>query len=131
MTNRKSTRRALTLSVISLLLCVAMLVGTTYAWFTDSVTSSNNIIKSGNLDIELEYWNGTKWVDVAGKSDILTNTLCFLLAVLGFCAHFNATLAVLKYTAHSLSVVDYLRTAGEIGGFDNVKQTVGRGFRVL
>ena len=75
MTKTRSTKKSLIMSVLSLLLCITMLVGTTFAWFTDSVTSQNNIIKSGNLDIELEYWNGTKWVDVAGKSDILTNTL--------------------------------------------------------
>ena len=75
MTNKKSTKRALLLSALSLLLCVSMLVGSTFAWFTDSVTSGNNIIKSGNLDIELEYWNGTAWTDVKGASDILSNTL--------------------------------------------------------
>ena len=72
---KKTTKRALLASVLALVLCVSMLVGTTFAWFTDSVTSSNNIIKSGNLDIVLEYWNGQAWVDVAGKSDIITNTL--------------------------------------------------------
>ena len=75
MTNAKTTKRALWMSVLSLLLCFTMLLGTTYAWFTDSVASANNVIKSGNLDIELEYWNGEKWVDVKDKSDILTNTL--------------------------------------------------------
>ena len=75
MTKKRSTRRALALSLISLLLCVSMFVGTTFAWFTDSVSSTNNIIKSGNLDIELEYWDGTAWVDVSGKADVLTNTL--------------------------------------------------------
>ena len=73
--SKKNTKRALIMSVISLLACVSMLVGSTFAWFTDSVTSANNIIKSGNLDIELEYWDGDEWVDVSGKSDILTNTL--------------------------------------------------------
>ena len=75
MSNKKTTKRAVGSSILALVLCFAMLLGTTYAWFTDSVTSANNIIKSGNLDIELEYWNGTEWVDVAGKSDILTNEL--------------------------------------------------------
>ena len=55
MTNRKTTRRALFMSVISLMLCCAMLVGTTFAWFTDEVTSVNNVITAGNLDVELEY----------------------------------------------------------------------------
>ena len=75
MTNAKSTKKALLMSVLSLVLCFSMLLGTTFAWFTDSVTSANNIIKSGNLDIELEYWTGTEWKTVEGASDILTNTL--------------------------------------------------------
>ena len=75
MTKKRSVKRALITSVISLFLCVAMLVGTTYAWFTDSATSANNVIKSGNLDVELEYWNGTEWKDITNKADILTNTL--------------------------------------------------------
>ena len=81
MTNTKSTKRALLASVMALLLCFSMLLSTTFAWFTDSVTSGNNIIKSGNLDIELEYAvfndDGTfkEWKDVKDASDILTNTL--------------------------------------------------------
>jgi len=74
MTN-KNTRRAFLASLMALLLCVSSLLGTTYAWFTDSVTSGNNVIKSGNLDIKLEYWDGDSWEDVAGKDDILTNEL--------------------------------------------------------
>ena len=75
MTNAKSTKKALLMSALSLLLCFSMLVGTTFAWFTDSVSSTNNIIKAGNLDIVLEYWDGDSWEDVAGRSDILTNSL--------------------------------------------------------
>ena len=75
MTNAKTTKRALGSSILALVLCFAMLLGTTYAWFTDSVTSSNNVIMSGNLDIELEYWDGDSWEDVAGQADILTNDL--------------------------------------------------------
>ena len=71
----KSTKKALLSSVLALFLCFTMLLGTTYAWFTDSVTSSNNIIKSGNLDVEFEYWDGASWIDVEGKTDILTNEL--------------------------------------------------------
>ena len=67
-------KSSLLTSAVALILCVAMLVGTTFAWFTDSVTSANNVIQSGNLDIVLEYWDGDSWEDVAGKSDILTNT---------------------------------------------------------
>ena len=53
MTKRRSTKNALISSVLALVLCFTMLLGTTYAWFTDSVTSATNIIAAGNLDIEL------------------------------------------------------------------------------
>ena len=59
MTNKRSTKRALIASVISLMLCFTMLMGTTYAWFTDSVASTNNIIQSGNLDVEMEWKDAT------------------------------------------------------------------------
>ena len=65
--NKKTAKRALRSSILSLLLCVSMLVGTTFAWFTDSVTSGSNIIKSGNLDIVLEYWDGDSWEDAEGR----------------------------------------------------------------
>lgn len=55
MTNKKNTRRALFTSIMSLILCCAMLMGTTFAWFTDSVTSDLNQINSGNLDVELYH----------------------------------------------------------------------------
>ena len=52
---RKATKRALFMSFVSMFLCFTMLLGTTYAWFTDSVTSATNQIVAGNLDVELEY----------------------------------------------------------------------------
>jgi len=55
MTNKKGTKRALLTSVLSLLLCCSMLIGTTFAWFTDEVKSGTNIIAAGNLDIELYH----------------------------------------------------------------------------
>ncbi len=75
MANAKTTKRALSTSIVALLLCFTMLLGTTFAWFTDSVTSENNIIKSGNLDITLEYYNGTEWKNVQDASDILAGDL--------------------------------------------------------
>ena len=59
MTKTKSTKRALLLSALSLLMCVSMLIGSTFAWFTDSVTSSGNIIKSGTLDVTMEWKDAT------------------------------------------------------------------------
>lgn len=56
MTNTKVTKRALLASILALVMCFAMLLGSTYAWFTDSVTSANNKITSGTLDVELYKW---------------------------------------------------------------------------
>lgn len=52
------TRHALLMSLTSLMLCVSMLFGATFAWFTDSVTSGVNRIVSGNLDVELYHNSG-------------------------------------------------------------------------
>lgn len=46
--NSKSTKRALLVSALSLVVCLAMLVGTTFAWFTDTATTGVNKIVSGN-----------------------------------------------------------------------------------
>ena len=59
MTQKKSTKRALLMSALALLMCVTMLVGSTFAWFTDSVISGNNIIKSGKLDVTMEWKDAT------------------------------------------------------------------------
>ena len=80
MTNAKSTKRALLTSVVSLILCFTMLLGTTFAWFTDSVTSNGNVIKSGTLDVEMHWTEGTndpaadttEWKD-ASKGAIFNN----------------------------------------------------------
>ncbi len=66
MFNKNGTKRAFLMSVLSLILCVSMFVGTTFAWFTDEVVSSNNIIKSGNLDAEM-WWSDdyASWNDAA------------------------------------------------------------------
>lgn len=74
---KNMTKRALLLSVLSLLLCVSMLVGSTFAWFTDSVTSAGNIIKSGNLDVEMLWADGTKAVPTedSGWTDASTGAI--------------------------------------------------------
>ena len=59
MKKMKSTKRALLTSALALLLCVSMLIGSTFAWFTDSVTSAGNIIKSGKLDVTMEWKDAT------------------------------------------------------------------------
>ena len=69
MTNSKSTKRALITSVIAIFMCVAMLVGTTFAWFTDTASTSVNKIQAGTLDIELQMKNSDgEWVSAEGKT---------------------------------------------------------------
>ncbi len=53
MNNAKTTRKALFTSIMALIICVTMLMGTTFAWFTDTATVAVNTIKSGNLKIDL------------------------------------------------------------------------------
>ena len=69
MTNRKSTKRALLGSVMAMVLCMAMLVGATFAWFTDTASTNVNKIQAGNLDVVLEMQNADgKWVSAEGKT---------------------------------------------------------------
>ena len=60
MSNKKATKRALLTSITALAMCVVMLVGTTFAWFTDTATANVNKIQAGNLDVDI--------VDASGNS---------------------------------------------------------------
>ena len=51
----KSTKRALIMSAAAVLMSISMLIGTTFAWFTDTSSTAVNKIQTGNLDIEVEY----------------------------------------------------------------------------
>ena len=64
----KDTKRALLISVLSVALCLAMLVGTTFAWFTDVARTGYSTITSGRLDIVLQYKDGETWKSAEGKT---------------------------------------------------------------
>ena len=65
----KSTKRALISSALAILMCVAMLIGTTFAWFTDTASTAVNKIQSGKLDVALEMsTDGTNWESAEGKT---------------------------------------------------------------
>ena len=69
MSNRKSTKRALLGSVMAMVLCLAMLVGATFAWFTDTASTGVNKIQAGNLDVALEMKDAAgQWVPAEGKT---------------------------------------------------------------
>ena len=72
-----NTKKSLAMSAISMLLCVVMLAGLTFAWFTDSVTNKGNRIQAGNLKIDLlmdkDGAGGGGYVSIAdGKGDIFS-----------------------------------------------------------
>lgn len=67
MTNRKTTKRALLTSVTALALCVVMLVGTTFAWFTDTAKTNVNKIQAGNLKVDI--------VDKDGRNSLVGQSL--------------------------------------------------------
>lgn len=71
MTNRKTTKRALLGSVLALVLCFAMLLGSTYAWFTDHDTIGVNKIVAGELDVTLVKADGSAFA--ADDKLIFTN----------------------------------------------------------
>ena len=74
MNNRRQTKRALLTSIMALVMCVVMLVGTTFAWFTDTASTNVNTIQAGTLKLKLEVakaWdengNPTEWTDVTSE----------------------------------------------------------------
>ena len=51
----KNTFKQVMCSVLALVMTLSALLGTTFAWFTDSVTSNGNIIQSGKLSAEMHW----------------------------------------------------------------------------
>ena len=76
MTNLKLTKRALLSSVMALFVCFAMLLGTTFAWFTDSAVSSGNLIQTGTLDVELyQHTDAGRTLITDAKESVFPNTI--------------------------------------------------------
>ena len=71
----KATKKLVT-SLVAIMICFSMLIGTTFAWFTDSTSSGSNVIVSGNLDINVEYTlDGENWSDLEGATDMFQKGL--------------------------------------------------------
>lgn len=67
--NRTSVKRSLFVSAIALTLTAALLIGTTFAWFTSTASTGVNKIQAGNLDVDLEMsTDGTNWESAKGKT---------------------------------------------------------------
>ena len=78
MNNSKKTKKALLSRIMTLVLCCAMLIGTTFAWFTDTAVTNVNKIQAGNLEVALldkagnDLENGSlSFKNKAGETDIL------------------------------------------------------------
>ena len=72
MKRTQKTRRALVASVVSMAMCCALLLGTTFAWFTDSVTNTGNVITAGNLKIDATAYDlgaGGRSVTIPGVNN--------------------------------------------------------------
>ena len=123
MTSSKSTKRALISSALAILMCVAMLIGTTFAWFTDTASTAVNKIVSGNLKVDIigadsdshiEKLNFTKaaTTDAEAGAEILWEPGCRYLTE-GFRIANKGNLA-LKWKAQ----VNTGTTAANEGNFD-------------
>ena len=72
MKTKQTTKHALWASVTAIALCMAMLVGTTFAWFTDTASTSVNKIQAGNLHVKVMYsYDMQEWKDVTADTKLL------------------------------------------------------------
>ena len=69
MNESTKTKKALRGSLFALFLCIILLIGTTFAWFTDTASTGVNKIQSGNLDVELQYSTDCQtWKNVTNET---------------------------------------------------------------
>ena len=69
MNESTKTKKALRGSLFALFLCIVLLIGMTFAWFTDTASTGVNKIQAGNLkvDLQMKDANGS-WVSAEGKT---------------------------------------------------------------
>ena len=116
MTSSKSTKRALISSALAILMCVAMLIGTTFAWFTDTASTGVNKIQAGNLDLEVEYTlDGENWEKLDKAADLFGDGLFEpgYTRVVAFRISNNGNLA-LKYNM-SMNIVSETKGVNKAG----------------
>ena len=71
MNESTKTKKALRGSLFALFLCIVLLIGTTFAWFTDTASTGVNTIQSGNLKMKVEYSKDCKtWTEVSSDKPI-------------------------------------------------------------
>ncbi len=123
----KSTKYALVSSIMAICLCVVMLMGSTFAWFTDTAATNVNTIQAGTLDVALlddagENIEGgsLEWVKAEGNDEVLWEPGCTYALETAYIVN-NGNLA-LKYKvavngidgdAKLLEVIDFTITIDE------------------
>lgn len=73
MTRSSITKKALFISTCALLFSMLMMAGSTFAWFTDSVSTGSNKITTGSLKVELLHTNA----EVKDEAKVTQSTLLF------------------------------------------------------
>lgn len=113
----KNYTRRLLFSMITMIVCIAMLVGSTFAWFTDVAKSTNNVINPGRLDLEVEYTlDGENWEDLNGAENLFGDGLFEpgYTRVVAFKVRNNGSLAFkYKMSLDILSETKGVNVAGE------------------
>ena len=121
----KNTKRALLVSALALMLCISMFVGSTYAWFSETINSSNNKIVAGTLDVQLWMFDGQEYVDISadrkpifGEGSIAQNNNAQTLwepgkTQVAYLAVKNSGNLALKYTL-GLNVKDVTKNLHEV-----------------
>ena len=80
MNESTKTKKALRGSLFALFLCIVLLIGTTFAWFTDTASTGVNKIQAGNLDVQLLYSTDDGTTSF-GNRDVPTNCLRLKLRI--------------------------------------------------
>ncbi len=79
----KSTKYALISSIMATCLCIVLLAGLTFAWFSDSANTGVNIIRSGSFDLDLLDDEGNSidktlldWIKKEGQTEVVWSPGC-------------------------------------------------------
>ncbi len=64
----KNIKKIIVPAIAAIALCVSLIAGATFAWFTDEAKTNVNTIQSGKLDVALEMKDGDEWVTAEGKT---------------------------------------------------------------
>ena len=118
-----NTKRALLTSVLAIVACVAMLIGSTFAWFTDTASTGVNKIQAGKLDVELEYsYDMENWETATSSTKLFDDKLLWEPGVteVVYLRVKNAGSLALKYTMGLNSQVGFANGVNKAGKTYNI-----------